>query len=74
MPTLERGDWVRARDGSPEVIIVDRVEDYLGQPCAVDARGGGVVLDVIDEVRKANGVRWCRLEDARVTSAGPDDT
>jgi hypothetical protein len=60
MPELEVGDWVRAREGFPDLLLVVDIGVWDNQPCAFDSHGGGIVLDAIAEVRKADGRRWLR--------------
>jgi hypothetical protein len=71
---LERGDWVRAREGLPELLVVDRIEQHQGARCVIDARQSVLVVDAIDEVRKADGRRWQRGTDGGTVTAGETGT
>lgn len=58
MPALEVGDWVRAREGFPDLLLVADIGLWDHQPCAFDRHGGGIVFSAIAEIRKADGRRW----------------
>lgn len=60
IPELEAGDWVRAREGFPDLLLVVDIGIWDNQPCAFDGHGGAIVLDAIAEIRKADGRRWLR--------------
>jgi hypothetical protein len=65
MPALEVGDWVRAHEGFPDLLLVVDIGIWDRQPCAFDAHGGCIVFDAIAEIRKANGSRWVRTDEER---------
>lgn len=72
MPELEVGDWVRAREGFPDLLLVVDIGIWDNQPCVFDGHGGAIVLDAIAEVRKADGRRWLRPEGSTADAAPPE--
>jgi hypothetical protein len=74
MPELEVGDWVRAREGFPDLLLVADIGIWDNQPCAFDSHGGGIVLDAIAEVRKADGRRWLRIDQGGTRTTPPEFT
>jgi hypothetical protein len=70
IPELEAGDWVRAREGFPDLLLVVDIGIWDNRPCAFDGHGGAIVLDAIAEIRKADGRRWLRGEGGAAGLAG----
>ncbi len=60
MPELAIGDWVRAAEGWPQVIVVEDIGVWRNEPCVFDGHGGALHFEAIAEVRKTNGVCWVR--------------